>query len=99
MRRAKVDDNQKSVVEDLRRIGCTVQHLHAVGAGCPDILVGWRSVNVLMEIKDGSKPPSARGLTTPQEEFHATWKGQVSVVTSGDQAIALMHDLTTGGRQ
>lgn len=99
MRRAKVDDNQKSVVGALRDIGCTVQHLHAVGAGCPDILVGWRSINVLMEIKDGAKPPSARGLTAPQEEFHAAWKGQVSVVTSREQAINLMHDLTTGGRR
>lgn len=40
MRAAKVDKNQPEIVEALRAEGAVVQHLHAVGVGCPDLLVG-----------------------------------------------------------
>ena len=47
----RVDMNQPEIVADLRGIGATVQHLHMVGKGCPDILVGFRGNNWLFEIK------------------------------------------------
>ena len=58
MRHAKsrVDDNQQAIVQGLRAAGCTVQSLADIGKGCPDIIVGLRSRNFLLEIKDGSKP-------------------------------------------
>lgn len=90
MRKAKVDDNQAEIVNALRKAGCTVQHLHAVGGGCPDILVGFRSRNVLVEIKDGNKPPSQQKLNAKQEEWHEGWKGQVAVVTSVKEALELV---------
>ena len=62
-RKARVDANQADVVSTLRAIGCTVQHLHAVGQGCPDIVAGRNGFNWIIEIKDGSKPPSQRKLT------------------------------------
>ena len=86
-RAAKVDDNQTEIVAALRKIGATVQPLHAVGQGCPDILVGWRGMNTILEIKDGKKPPSARKLTEDQERWHAAWRGQVTVVETVEQAI------------
>ena len=86
-RAAKVDANQESIVAALRKIGATVQLLHAVGQGCPDILVGWRGMNTILEIKDGKKPPSARKLTEDQEKWHAAWRGQVTVVETVEQAI------------
>ncbi|MBM1817173.1 hypothetical protein LOE09_09015 [Pseudosulfitobacter pseudonitzschiae] len=61
--------------------------LHAVGMGCPDIIVGHRGVNTLMEIKDGSKPPSARKTTTWQDTWHAEWRGQVCIVKSPTEAL------------
>lgn len=79
-RAAKVDSNQAEIVKALRKVGATVQVLSAVGQGCPDLLVGYRSVNVLLEVKDGSKPPSARKLTPDEEAFHRTWRGPVFVV-------------------
>ena len=51
----KVDSNQTRVVKALRELGATVQHLHAVGKGCPDIVVGYKNRNYLLEIKDGEK--------------------------------------------
>lgn len=86
-RQARVDDNQAEIVAALRKIGASVQPLHAVGSGCPDILVGWRGFNTILEIKDGKKPPSARKLTPDQEKWHAAWMGQVTVVETVEQAI------------
>lgn len=86
-RAAKVDDNQAEIVAALRKIGASVQPLHAVGQGCPDLLVGWRGITSLLEVKDGKKPPSARKLTPDQEKWHAAWMGQVTVVETVEQAI------------
>lgn len=88
MRAAKVDANQSEIVAALRRVGATVQPLHTVGKGCPDLAVGWRGQTFLIEVKDGNKPPSARKLTDDQVEWHGGWKGQVAVVKSVDEALA-----------
>jgi hypothetical protein len=77
-RAARVDSNQSEIVDDLRRIpGCTVAILSAVGGGLPDILIGYRGANFLVEIKDPSKPKADQELTDDQKKFHAEWKGQV----------------------
>lgn len=86
-RAARVDSNQSEVTKALRKIGCSVQLLHSVGKGCPDILVGYKGNNYLLEIKDGEKPESARKLTAEQTIWHFDWKGQVAVVTSPQEAI------------
>lgn len=89
-RAAKVDDNQREVVAALRAAGATVQHLHAVGAGCPDLLVGYHGVNYLLEVKDGNKPPSKRKLTPDQEVWHRDWRGSVHVVKDIDEALGVI---------
>jgi hypothetical protein len=47
-----------------------VQPLHTIGQGCPDLLVGYRGKWSLIELKDGSKPPSQRKLTVDELEWH-----------------------------
>ena len=89
-RAAKVDSNQPEIVAALRGVGCTVQHLHTIGKGCPDILVGKNGANILMEIKDGSLPPSARGLTDDEANWHQTWRGQVCTVNSIEEALGVV---------
>lgn len=87
-RARRVDDNQAAVVAALRQVGASVQILSAVGQGCPDILAGYRGVNVLLEIKDGSKPPSARVLTPDEHDWQIAWRGQVTTVKNADEALA-----------
>lgn len=89
-RAAKVDANQAEIVQKLRALGVTVQHLHAVGDGCPDLLCGYRRANFLLEVKDGSKIPSKRKLTSDQTEWHEGWRGQVAVAESIEDALAAL---------
>ena len=88
---AAVDANQKDIVKALRQIGCSVQPLHNVGNGVPDLLVGVNSLNLLIEVKDGSKSPSDQKLTTDQGNWHDAWRGQVQIINSVDKALALIH--------
>jgi Holliday junction resolvase len=78
MRAKKVDDNQKEIVRQLRQLGVSVQHLHTVGDGCPDLLLGHKGKNFLVELKDARKIPSKKKLTPDEETFFNEWRGQVS---------------------
>lgn len=83
----KVDDNQAEIVQALRDVGASVLSIASIGKGCPDILTGFRGINVLMEIKDGRKPPSARRLTNDEHDWQIQWRGQVVTVVSVDEAL------------
>ena len=87
-RAAKVDENQSEIVAALRQLGCSVQLLHSVGAGWPDLMIGWRGEPFLLEIKDGKKPPSARKKTDAQVIWHDAWRGKpVAVVCNIREAL------------
>lgn len=90
-RAAKVDANQAEIVAALKSSGCGVVSLASLGDGVLDLLVHepfypWRTV--LMEVKDGEKPPSARRLTPAQQKFWAEWKGPKYLVNNIDEALA-----------
>jgi len=87
MRYAKVDANQTAVVSALRAAGASVQSLASVGKGVPDLLIGFRGVNLLMEVKDGNKPKSAQKLTEDQLKWHGQWLGTISIVDSPEAAL------------
>lgn len=90
----KVDDNHGAVMNALRKSGAFVQSLASVGNGCPDLLVGYRGRTVLMEVKDGAKPPSARRLTEDEEGFHKHWPGGLLVIVeSPEQAIEVLRGM------
>ena len=81
-RAAKVDANHSAIVAALRSIGASVQDLASVGQGCPDILVGFRGRNYLMEIKVNKSKP-----TPKQVVWHMMWQGQVVIVRTVDEAL------------
>ena len=91
-RAAKVDANQTEIVKALRQVGASVQSLAATGKGVPDLLVGFRGMNLLFEVKDGGKVKSARKLTPDQVEWHQGWRGHVAVVESVEQAIKVLGE-------
>lgn len=82
-RAARIDKNQPEIVDALREAGASVCHLHTIGKGCPDLLVGLNGKNYLMEVKDAAKGR----LTADQERFFEQWQGQVMVITSSEEAM------------
>ena len=59
-----------AVKDEGRNLGVKVEYLTRVeGHG-----------NILVEVKDGAKPPSARQLTDDQIEFRHAWRGDIYIV-------------------
>ena len=90
MRRAKKDGNHTAIVQALKAAGRSVLDLSTVGGGAPDLLVasprGDRTL--LIEIKD----PKGRNRVEPsQSRFHESWKGELVVVRSPQEAIDASH--------
>lgn len=85
--RAKVDANQTEIIKALRAVGASVAPTHQVGKGFPDLVVGYKGRNILMEIKDGNKPPSQRKLTPDEVDWHDKWRGRVVIVNNVKEAL------------
>ena len=83
----RVDSNQREIVSAFRSRGISVFHLHEVGRGCPDLLLGFKGHNYLVEIKDGSKSLSRQKLTPQEEEFFKNWQGHARIVKSVSDAL------------
>lgn len=92
IRKAKVDSNQKEIVEALRKVGAEVFHVHMV-KNLFDILVAYNGTLYAMEIKDGNKPPSQRKLTEGEERCRVKLEGvnvPYNVVTSVEEALEVI---------
>lgn len=92
MRGKRTDLNQKQIVEVFRKMGATVYITSGVGKGFPDIVVGFKGVNYLVEIKDGKAPKSQHKLTGHEDGFHAKWRGSVHIIKSVQEAIDLLNN-------
>ena len=91
-RAAKVDANQSEIVRGLQAMfgPDAVFDCSGVGHGFPDIMVGVRGVNILVELK------TDRGrLTHDQVYFHREWLGQVVVAHTLDDVLREIARLTT----
>ena len=86
MRAKRTDANQSAIMAVLREVGATVVDLSAVGKGCPDLLVGFRGVTYLLEVKN----VKGKNKTTPdQDVFYAWWRGApVTIVRTADEALS-----------
>lgn len=88
----RTDANQTAIINAFRKLGATVAITSALGKGFPDLVVGYRRRNFLVEIKDGSKPPSAQKLTPDEAAWHEKWRGQIAIIRSVDDVLALLND-------
>lgn len=93
-RAARRDDNEKEVIAALREAGAYVKQIN--DEGLFDLLVAYigpsgREHVLLLEVKDGAKPPSARRLTDAEAKFHDEWPlSNLFIVTSAEDAVALV---------
>ena len=86
---AKTDSNQAAIVAMLRTCGATVCLLHTVGRGVPDLLVGYRGHNLLVEVKT-----AAGKLNELQESWHNDWRGTAVVIKSTESVLPLLAAIT-----
>lgn len=92
-RARKVDANQPIIVAALRKIGACVIDLSGVGEGVMDLLVIYRGVTHMVEIKNPARKQKANGLTPAQIAKHAEIGragGEVNIVRTVGEALALV---------
>ena len=77
---ARKDDNHKEISLTFERLGWSVLDIYQI-PNCADIIVGKWNHSIVIEIKDGSKPPSKRKLTQGEISFRDRWRGDYRIVT------------------
>ena len=88
-RAARRDANETEIIKALRECGAYVKQINDEGAF--DLLVSYRGETLLLEVKDGAKPPSARRLTDAEQKFHDEWPGtNLWIVNSVQEALDLL---------
>jgi hypothetical protein len=94
-RQSRRDSNHTEIVQYLRETGFSVVEVHSV-AGALDLVLGIGGIDVRAEVKDGTKPPSARRLTEAEQRTMAEWKGRPPVIlTSLEDCDTLRGQLFT----
>lgn len=83
----RTDATQKAIVAALRAYGATVAITSGVGSGFPDLVVGYRGTNLLLEVKRG---PGAL-LTPLQSKWFIAWRGRVHRVNSVKDALDVLR--------
>ena len=79
------DANEEEIVGALIAAGATVERI--TGRGLPDLLVGYKGENFLLEVKN---PRTQGQLSKDQRKWHSTWEGQCAVVRSPDGALQIL---------
>lgn len=83
----QTDHNQQEIIDALRQIGCSV-----IPIGLPvDLLVGYRAKTFLIECKNTNTDYGKKNRSTKEQRaFFTTWRGQVRICSSPDEAIELV---------
>ncbi len=76
---SRKDANHNLIANLFRSLGWTVHDVHQI-PNFADIIISRNRYTALVEIKDGSKPPSERRLTPGEHEFATNWSGDYLVV-------------------
>jgi Holliday junction resolvase len=94
-RKAHLDGNHREIADALVKRGASVVSLAGNGKGIPDLLVGWRGINVLMEVKrpgyDKKAGRKRQQTRDAQIAWALKWTGQYAIVTSPDEAIEFLE--------
>ena len=100
VRAHKKDANHDEVADRIMSLGWSVFDLAKYGAPV-DLAIGklGRSgLAALVEIKDGTKPPSKRKLTKEGEDLFKRWEGPIFIFTSPDDAQSQLACFEEGKR-
>lgn len=83
---AKKDANHHEVVAALEKAGASVLDMSAIGGGFPDLIVGFRNLTLLMEIKNPKTAYGRRGFNKNQVRWQESWRGGPVALVDGPEA-------------
>jgi hypothetical protein len=87
------DGSQDAIIAALKAAGASVQDLSRIATpGVPDLLVGWRGKNYLLELKPEPGSKKQLSLRPSQVVWHAAWGGQVAVCHDAAQALSVIYE-------
>lgn len=88
-RAARRDNGEQDIIKAMRACGAFVKSINDEGTF--DLLCWYNGHTLLLEIKDGSRPPSARRLTDAEQKFHDEWPGSnLYIINSVQEALDLL---------
>jgi hypothetical protein len=87
-RAARVDSNHAEIVACFRKLGWSVLDISQL-KNCADIIAARDGITFVIEIKDGTKPPSARKLTAGEQSFKDRWRGRYALIQSIGDVLML----------
>lgn len=98
----QVDANHHDIAKGLKDRGYSVADVHIVPKFV-DLIVAWPGNeiwpwggNLLVEVKDGDKPPSERQLKRHQALLQQTWRGPRIVALSLEDALSKIERMRYG---
>ena len=87
----------REIVATLRGLGASVAYLDPGNGGIPDLCVGYRHANYLVEVKGAAsvrKYPATQGRSPVQMDWQRKWVGHKPIVLkSMDEAVWWMKTL------
>lgn len=81
----KRDTSERPIIDALKQMGMDVVQIDRP----VDLLIGWRGINLLAEVKTDKKP-----LNDEQARFVETWRGQVVVLRNPTDAVNWANEVT-----
>lgn len=88
---AKKDANHDEIVDALKAVGVSVIDMSHVGKGFPDLIIGFRSETILVEIKNPKTAYGKKGLNKNQQKWKEQWiGGPYCVVDSVEAALRMI---------
>lgn len=88
MRAHNTDKNQAHIVKLLRQAHFSVQSLHRVGEGCPDLVIAFGGRTWMVEIKQPGEE-----LRANQVLWHQKWRGEILVLRGQEDVVRLLKDI------
>lgn len=83
----RIDISQPELVDYARSLGASVTHLHRVGGGVPDLLIGYQGKNYLVEVKSGKGK-----LNKLQNKFRDSWNGSYHIARNKEDIEVILNE-------
>lgn len=94
---SKKDDNHKEIDDLFNKLGWSTLDISPL-KNCADIVCAKGNITIVGEVKDGSKPPSQRKLSTGEQEFRDRWRGYWFKIESLKDVIEIDNKFFGGGK-